>query len=175
MKKTVMVAALAASMALPSCTVFHPQRRKVTDWNIELFKEHAISVCRAPEGCDEWNPFARTIIDWLTVQPFAIAMMPISVLTDTLILNPIDAWKCAEMSTHHDRHGRHPEHSDEQAAHYDMQSLPPYVPPNPTSDVLALPRFIGRWLWGSTSSCVDPCSEEKWAEYWNEHKEQTGY
>ena len=175
MKKAILVAAVAASMALPSCTVFHPERRQMTDWNVEIIKEHAVAICRAPENCDDWNPLARTVVDWLTVQPLAIAMMPVSIAVDALILNPIQSWRCAEMDTHFDRHDKHPEHSNEQAAHYDFQAVPPYVPPNPSSDILTLPRFLGRFLWSATSCCSAPCSEEDWAEYWNEHKETTGY
>ncbi len=176
MKRTVLAVAVLASMVLPSCTVFHPQRRQMTDWNFDIIKEHAVAICRAPENCEEWNPLAETVVDWVTVQPLAIAMLPLSILCDTLILNPIDAWKCAEMKVHHKRHDRHAEHSNAQAAHYDFQAKPPFVPPNaPSSDLLALPRFLGHWLWGATSCCSEPCPEGDWNEYWNEHKEETGY
>ncbi len=175
MMRPVSMAVLGMVMALSSCTVFNPERRTLTDWNLDMVEEHAVSVCRAPEGCSEWNSLSSTVIDWVTVEPLAIAMLPVSILGDTLILNPIDAWKCAEMTTHHNRHERHAEHSNEQAAQYAYQPLPPIGPPGPVASLLTVPEFLGRWLWGSTSSCAEPCSGDSWNEYWNEHKEDQGY
>ena len=169
MKRFVRMAALAALAALPACTVFHSDRRTMTEWNFDLIEEHA------GLSDDDTSGTATSVIDFLTVEPVALAMLPVSILADTLILNPIDAWKCAEMSTHYDRDERHPEHSNEQAAHYDYQVLPPYAPPAQAAGVLAWPRLLGRWLWYSAAPVSVPCSDDQWHEYWNSHKEKVGY
>jgi hypothetical protein len=174
MKRTVLVATLFALTALPACTAFHPERRTVTNWNLHLMRHNSFQTC-APGDCEDWDTkTAPDAIDWITVQPIALAMLPLSIACDTFIVNPIDGWKRAEYEAHAEHYEWAPDASNAEAATYAYGKGP--MPGGwAASQALAMPQFIGRWIWNSTAYCAAPHNAEKWQEYWETHNEESGY
>ena len=168
MKRYALVALTALAM-LPACTAIHPQRRTLTDWNWELVVDHNHEV-PSPDNEGDLTRTATPIIDWVLVQPFQVALLPISWAADTFILNPINGWKKAELDNHMDREGRYAglETSEQGLKNYQYG---PWLPPPIISDLLDAPRFLARWLWNSTYWNADPVNDEAWEDYWQRHYE----
>lgn len=180
-----LIAAVAALGALPSCTTFNPDRRQLTEWNLGLIKEHrdpcgTMSAEPAPTeknskcgALDNMN--GSRVIDWVFVKPIAFVMLPISWLGDTLLLNPIDGYKKAELDTHERRFCQteaHPEWSDAHAAHH-AYGVIPVATPWVVSEALALPEFAARWVWNSVTPTA-PVNQDDYNAYWRMHNETTG-
>ena len=170
MKRYALVA-LTAMALLPACTAIHPERRTLTDWNWELVTDHNHKV-EAPKDANSWTDTGYPIIDWVLVQPIQVLMLPLSWAGDTFILNPINAWKKAELDTHRDREGRYMDAPTSEAGLKNYQYAP-MLPPPIVSDLLDAPRFLARWLWNSTYWGADPVDTESYDEYWNAHYEKT--
>ena len=165
------LAAIAALIVLPACTTIHPERRTLTDWNWDLVVDHNHSIS-SPDDEGDLTDTAWPLIDWVVVQPIQVAMLPVSWAGDTFILNPIDAWKSAELANHHDREVRYDVDDTSESSVKNYQYAPA-VPPHIVSDVLDLPRFVLRWLWNSTYFNAEPHDQEAWNAYWNAHNEKT--
>ena len=162
MKRLALVAALAG---LAACTTLHPDRRTLTRWNMDLIRENVRSD--SGKGVDR---AASTVMGWIFVEPIAIVLLPVSWLGDTLVVNPIDGWKKAEMQTYERRFGKDYKKSNAQAA-LDGYALAPWFPPYPIGDILAIPEFAGHWIWNSVYPTAPTCPVE-WSEYWNDHHEE---
>ena len=183
MNKIALAALLAAFAGLPACTTFNPQRRTMTDWSLSMVKEPAnpcgtmspYSGPKADKCGTQPDRAGRTFIDAVFVKPIAFVMLPISWATDTLILNPIDGYKKAELDSHERRFcmaEAHENWSDAHAAHH-AYGVVPVATPWVVSDLLAAPEFAARWVWNSVTP-VDPVNKDSYDEYWREHNEQTG-
>lgn len=190
MRKLALVAALAAFAALPACTTFNPQRRTLTDWSVAQLKEPAdpcgtMSYDPEPkagekDACGGKTIFhgmtGRKVVNWVFVKPIELVMVPVSWLGDTLILNPIDGWKKAELDTYERRfckaEAAGDEWSDAHAAHH-AYGVIPVATPWVVSDLLAAPEFAARWIWNSVSP-ADPVNTDAYNAYWREHNETTG-
>ena len=183
MKKIALVATIAALAGLPACTAFNPQRRTMTDWNMSMIKEPvdpcgSMSPLSGPNAAKcgtNADGAGRSFIDALLVKPIAFAMIPISWATDTLILNPIDAYKKTELDTHERRFCRadgNDDWSDAHAAHH-AYGVVPVATPWVVSEALAAPEFTARWFWNSVYP-TDPVNQDAYDDYWREHNEQTG-
>lgn len=168
MKRLALVAALAF---LPACTTFHEDRRTLTNWNLELIRDAASAKPKTPCDKDDWDGLGNPVINWLLVEPVAIAMLPVSWLGDTLIVNPINGWEKAELQVYNRRFGHDDEMGASESALRNAQ-LAPGVTPWIVGDALAVPEFLGHWLWNSTY-WTDPVNKESWNQYWNEHHEQS--
>jgi len=187
MKKLAVVALAAAVAGLPACTTMHKDRRTMTDWNMGLLREK-VDPCgtsaahgknKAQSGdCKAGANFnaegtGPKLIEYVTVKPIALAMLPVSWLTDTVILNPINAFKRAELETHDRKYcapEHHPEWSDAQADEHAYGVVPP-VTPWPVGYVLTAPEFAGRWVWNSLFPTA-PVNDAKYEAYWHEHNEE---
>lgn len=170
MKKSALVA-LTALALLPACTAIHPERRTLTEWNWELVVDHNHKV----EGSDDangWSDPAYAIFDWVLVQPIQVALLPVSWAGDTFILNPIDAWKKAELDNHNDREGRYLGLSTAEEGVKNYQYAP-LLPPPIVSDALDAPRFVARFLWNATYWGADPVNQKEYEEYWQHHNEMS--
>jgi hypothetical protein len=163
------LAALAAVTLLSACTTLHEDRRTLTEWNWKVVTDHAQPIT-APEGMKDWDGTIHPIIDWITVEPVAFALLPVSWLGDTLILNPIDGWKKAELAQHKSFESRYSEGSTAQTANQNFQTLPPAMPPWIVADALTWPHFALNWVWNSTYP-TDPHCETSWNKYWQQHNE----
>lgn len=168
MKRLALVAALAI---LPACTTFHEDRRTLTNWNLELIRGNAREKPKAACDRNDWDGTANPLITWVLVEPLAVAMLPVSWLGDTLVLNPINGWQKAELQTYNRRFGDDANRGVGEAADKNYQ-LAPGVVPAPVSDALALPEFAGHWLWNSVYWTA-PVNKDSWNKYWNEHHEQS--
>lgn len=168
MKRYALVALTALAM-LPACTAIHPERRTLTNWNWQLVTDHNEKV-DAPKNANGWTDTAYPIFDWVLVQPIQICMLPISWAGDTFILNPINAWKKAELQNHNDREGRYVGLGTSEDGVKNYQYAP-LVPPPIVSDALDVPRFLARFLWNATYWGADPVNDEQYEEYWQHHHE----
>ncbi|MCE9638273.1 MAG: hypothetical protein K8T90_21440 [Planctomycetes bacterium] len=184
MKSFGLVAVISVGAALSACTTFNPHRRTMTDWNVSMLKA-PVDPCGsmpAVEGTGNNGQCGgnaegagRRAIDAIFVKPIAFAMMPISWATDTLILNPIDGYKKAELEVHERRFCEtesHPEWSDAHAAHHAYGAVP-VATPWVISEALALPEFAARWVWNSVYP-TSPVDQDAYNQYWREHNEVTG-
>lgn len=187
MKKLALVAAVAACAALPACTTFHSQRRTLTDWSLSQIREKRdpcgsmsadtqAAAGKIPCNAGNADGAARSFIDAAFVKPVAFALLPVSWLGDTLILNPINAYKKAELDSHERRYCA-PEAagdnwSDAHAAHHAYGAVP-VLTPWVVSDALAAPEFAARWIWSSVYP-TDPVNQAAYEQYWREHNETTG-
>ena len=179
-----LIAAVAALGALPSCTTFNPERRQLTEWNWSLVKENKDPCGTMPEPTNmgmgkKCGPSAdvagNTVIDAIFVKPIAFVMLPISWLGDTLLLNPIDGYKKAELENHERRFCQteaHPEWSDAHAAQH-AYGVIPVATPWIVSEALAAPEFAARWIWNSVAPTA-PVNQDDYNAYWREHNEMTG-
>jgi hypothetical protein len=163
--------ALATMLALPACTTIHPERRTLTTWNWELLVDHNHKL-DAPKDENDLSRPGTALIDWVTVQPVAAVMMPVSWSIDTFFLNPIDGWKSATLSTYNDREVRY-DLPDSQESAVKQYQYAPMLPPPIVSDLLDAPRFLLRWLWNSTYFNAPPHDQQAWNDYWNENNEQS--
>ena len=168
MKRLALVAALAI---LPACTTIHEDRRVLTEWNLDLIRDTAHE--RPKQACDahDWDGISNPIIKWVLVEPFAVVMLPISWLGDTLILNPINGFEKAELQSYNRRFGDDQDRGAAESANKNFQ-LAPGLPPPPIAQLLAIPEFLGHWIWNSTY-WTDPVNKESWNRYWNEHHEES--
>ncbi len=169
MKRLTLVA-IAALIALPACTTIHPDRRTLTEWNWELLTDGNQKV-EAPKDVDSWSDTAYPVFDWLVVQPIALVMLPVSWAIDTVIVNPVNAFKKTQLDTHMDREGRYADLGTAEAAAKNYKPTP-ITPPWIVSDLLDLPRFAARWVWNSTY-WSDPVDVDGYEEYWQTHYEVT--
>lgn len=180
MKKLALAGLLAAVVGLPACTTFNPHRRTMTDWNMSMLRENH-DPCgtlhpdtQPPHGWKGWDNVGKKGVNWVLVKPIQGVMLPISWLTDTLILNPIDGYKKAEYDTHEHKTCKADMTcvSNAQADHHSYGVIPAATP-WPVSWALTAPEFLGRWIWNSTTPTdpVCPCAYE---EYWRAHNESTG-
>jgi hypothetical protein len=184
MKKLALAVSLAALAGLPACTTFNPKRRTMTNWNLSMLRE-------PPDPCGTMSPetemyttkdcrssadrAGRGIVDAVFVKPIAFLMMPISWVTDTLVLNPIDGYKKAELDSHERRFchtGAEEGWSNAHAAHH-AYGVVPVATPWVVSDALAAPEFVARWFWNSVTP-TDPVDKAAYEEYWRQHNEHTG-
>ena len=101
MKRLALLAALAA---LPACTAFHPDRRTMTNWNWDLVRTTTQTKPKAPCDNTDWDGFGNPVINWVAAIP-EVVLLPVSVAVDTLILNPIDGFKKAELQVYNRRFG----------------------------------------------------------------------
>lgn len=170
MKRLALVAALAI---LPACTTLHDDRRTLTDWNLELIRDTAHPGPTAPCDREDWDRVGNPLINWILVEPFAAVMLPVSWVVDTVVLNPIDGWQKAEIQTYNRRFGRDDERGTAESAIKNHQ-LAPMLPPPIIASAMAMPEFLGHWLWNSIYP-TDPVNKDSWNAYWNEHHEQSSY
>jgi hypothetical protein len=168
MKRLALVTALAV---LPACTVFHPERRQLTEWNLDLIKRTVASTPVGPSDKNDLDAAANPVIDYVLVLPFQAIMLPFSVLGDMLVVNPINGFEKAELQTYNRRFGRDDEFGTSQAGLNNEQLAPGLLPPILT-DLIAVPEFLGHWLWNSTY-WTDPVNKDSWNRYWNDHHEQS--
>jgi hypothetical protein len=168
MKWLALVAALAV---LPACTTLHKDRRTLTHWNWELVKDGFGRRQNPDDLAEAADNVGNRVLGWVTIEPIAIVMMPVSWLGDTLIANPIDGFKKAEIQTYQRRFGKDDERGVVESAEKSYQYAP-LLPPAPVSSLLAVPEFLGHWVWNSTYP-TDPVNTQSWNDYWNEHHEQT--
>jgi len=171
MKRLALVAALAGLAVLPACTTFHKDRRSLTQWNLELIKDTAKpSPAKSPES---WHAdgVAHPVINYVFVEPIAAVMLPVSWLGDTLIVNPVNGFKKAQLQHHERRFGCDDQRGVVESQVKDYGTVVPWVPPWPVSDVLAAPEFLARWAWNSTYP-TDPVNQDSYNAYWDEHNEQ---
>jgi len=168
MKRLVLVTALAV---LPACTVFHPERRQLITWNWENLT-NTVSVSPG-EGKDKdaADNVVNPLINWILVAPFQAIMLPFSFLGDALIVNPINGWEKAEIQTYNRRFSRDDEFGTSQSAVNNYQYMPGLLPPILT-DLIAVPEFLGHWIWNSTY-WTPPVDKDSWNRYWNDHHEQS--
>jgi hypothetical protein len=167
MKRLALVAALAVLPA--ACTTVHQDRRVLTDWNLDLIKDTGRERPKAACDYKDWDGVSNPIIKWVLVEPFACAMLPISWLGDTLVLNPINGFQKAELQVYNRRFGEDEERGVGEAADQNYQ-LAPLAPPPMVSDAFAVPEFLGHWIWNSTYWTA-PVNKDSWNKYWNEHHE----
>jgi len=170
MKKFALVALTAMAM-LPACTAIHPERRTLTDWNWEMVVDHNHKV-DAPKDSNSWTDSAYPVFDWVLVQPIQVALLPVSWVGDTFILNPIDAWKKAALDNHNDREGRYLGLSTSESGVKNYQYAP-MIPPPFVSDALDYPRFLARFLWNATYWAADPVDQSAYESYWQRHHEMS--
>ncbi len=168
MKRLALLAALAV---LPACTTFHEDRRTLTDWNLNWIRETAGVKPKAPCDARDWDGAANPVINWVLVEPIACVMLPISWLGDTLIVNPINGWEKAELQVYNRRFGGDDSRGVSESGDRNAQWAPG-VTPWIVGDVLAVPEFLGHWIWNSTYP-TDPVNKESWNKYWNEHNEKS--
>lgn len=180
MKKIALVAAVLGLCALPACTTANPQRRMLTDWSLANIKEPVDPCGSMPSsketkdncGGDQEKAAAR-FIDTVFVKPISFAMLPVAWAGDTLILNPINGWKKAEIQCQERRFceaGKHADWSDAHAAAESGAGIP-IATPWIVTDILALPEFAARFVWNSVSS-TDPVCQDCYNSYWNQHNEK---
>jgi hypothetical protein len=168
MKRLALLAALAV---LPACTTIHEDRRTLTEWNLNWIRETAGVKPKAPCDNRDWDGTANPVINWVLVEPIACVMLPISWLGDTLIVNPINGWEKAELQVYNRRFGGDDSRGVSESGDRNAQ-LAPGVAPWIVGDALAVPEFLGHWLWNSTYP-TDPVNKESWNKYWNEHNERS--
>lgn len=186
MNKLAFVAVAAAAACLPACTTVHKNRRTMTEWSMSGLKESADPCGSMPKEsgaaykgtkCQDADPTiaGRSAVDALTVKPIQFAMLPISWALDTVLLNPINAWKKAELETYERKYCKtsdDPNCTDAHAAHH-AYGVVPTATPWPISYVLTAPEFAARWVWHSVTPS-DPVNEKAYDAYWREHNETTG-
>ena len=172
MKRLAVVVALAGLWVLPGCTTIHPERRTLTNWNLELIKEAASPGPQPVDSIYDFDGVANPIANWLLVEPLAVVMFPASWVTGTLILNPINGWQKAELQVHERRFGRDDERGAAESALKSGYAMAPWAPPAPVGDALAFPEFVGHWLWNSIYP-TGPVSKAGYNLYWDEHNEDT--
>ena len=155
----------------PACTTIHEDRRVLTNWNLELIKDVAGS--KPQTGCDstDWDGFGNPIINWVLVEPICCAMLPVSWVVDTVVVNPINGFQKAELQTYNRRFGHDDEMGTSESGIKNFQ-FAPGVPPEPVPCLIGMPEFLGRWLWNSTFWTA-PVNKDSWNAYWNEHHEQS--
>ncbi len=185
MKKIALVAAVLGLCALPACTTANPQRRTLTDWSLGNLREPAdpcgsmpstkVSSKASKDNCGGGNPdkAASGFIDAVFVKPVAFAMLPVAWVGDTLILNPINGWKKAEIQSYERRFceaEKHQNWSDAHAAAEAGAGIPIAVPWIVT-DLLAAPEFAARFVWNSVSA-TDPVCQDCYNAYWAKHNEK---
>jgi hypothetical protein len=168
MKRLALVAALAI---LPACTTVHEDRRTVTTWNLELIKDTGREKPKAACDKDDWDGVANPLINWVLVEPFAVAMLPVSWAADTFVVNPINGWQKAEIQTYNRRFAHDDEMGTSESGVKNFQ-LAPAIPPAPVASAIAIPEFLGHWIWNSVY-WTDPVNKDSWNKYWNEHHEQS--
>jgi len=170
MKRLALLAALAV---LPACTTIHEDRRTLTRWNWELITDTARGAGTPSTGCGvgDADGVANPLINWILVEPFACIMLPGSWLVDTLIINPIDGWKKAELQVYNRRFGTDDFRGGRESALQSWQ-VAPAVTPWIVGNIIALPEFFGHWIWNSTY-WTDPVNNDSWNKYWSEHNEQS--
>lgn len=189
MKPSALIVLAVLGATLPACTTLHPDRRQMTEWNWSLVRQkpdpcgtmpkpdpYLEMDAKGPTKCGgNLDAGGNTLIDWVLVKPVAIVMLPVSWLTDTLLLNPINGYKKAELQNYERRFCEaemHPEWSDARAAH-NAYGVVPVLTPWIVSDALAAPEFAARWLWNSTAP-TSPVNDANYEAYWREHNESTG-
>jgi hypothetical protein len=168
MKRLALVAALAV---LPACTTVHPDRRTLTEWNLDLLRNTTRVRPSAPCDRADWDAAGNPLINWILVAPIEAVMLPGSWLVDTLVVNPINGWEKAELQSYNRRFGRDDELGVSESGLQNAQ-LAPGVAPWIVGDVLAAPEFLGHWLWNSIY-WTDPVNKESWNQYWNDHHERS--
>lgn len=187
MKKLALAALLAAGVGLPACTTFNPHRRQLTDWSVAMLREKPDPCGTFPAEshpckgkncvCNRADRMGRKVVDVVCVKPIvAVVMIPAAWLTDTLILNPIEGWKKAEVETH-ERKTCKAEHAGDKWSdvHADQHSygVVPTVTPWPIGYLLSAPEFVARFAWNALTP-TDPICPGTYGEYWREHNESTG-
>ena len=168
MKRLALVAALAL---LPACTTFHEDRRTLTNWNLDLIRDTARAKPKQACDANDWDGFGNPLINWVLVEPFAVAMLPISWVIDTAIVNPINGFEKAELQVYNRRFGTDDQMGASETSLRSAQVLPGLMPPI-VGDLIAVPEFAGHWLWNSLY-WTDPVNKDSWNRYWNDHHEQS--
>jgi hypothetical protein len=168
MKRLALLATLAV---LPACTTIHEDRRVLTNWNWDLITDTARSTPKGACDASDLDGIVNPLINWVLVEPIACVMLPGSWLIDTLILNPIDGWKKAELQVYERRFGTDDQRGVSESALRNAQ-VAPALTPWFVGDILALPEFLGHWIWNSTY-WTDPVNKESWNKFWNEHNEKS--
>ena len=168
MKRLALVAALAL---LPACTTVHQDRRALTNWNLELIRDVGRTTPRQACDANDWDGFGNPLINWILVEPIALAMLPVSWAIDTAIVNPINGFEKAELQSYNRRFGADAEMGTSESGLQNAQ-IAPAAAPWVVGDVLAAPEFVGHWLWNSLYWTA-PVNKDSWNQYWNEHHEQS--
>jgi hypothetical protein len=168
MKRLALLATLAV---LPACTTIHEDRRTLTSWNWDLITETARGGPNASGGINGLDGVVNPLINWVLVEPFACLMLPGSWLLDTLVVNPIDGYKKAELQVYNRRFGTDDFRGGVESGIRNAQ-VAPGITPWIVGDIIALPEFLGHWIWNSTY-WTDPVNTESWNMFWNEHNEQS--
>ena len=161
------LALLAALVILPACTAFHPERRTVTEWNWKLMRDTTGGKdwlggpnAKAPCDLQDVDGVGNPIINWIIAIP-ELALLPVSVAVDTVILNPIDGFKKAELQTYNRHYG-----ADDTRGTAESQ----------TREIIDAPmwpfEFVAHWAWNSIY-WTDPVNKDDWNKYWNDHNERS--
>ncbi len=169
MKRLALLAALAV---LPACTTIHEDRRALTSWSWDYVVETARGTPKSPCDAGDLDGVVNPVINWVLVEPFAVLiMLPCSWVVDTVIVNPIDGWKKAELQVYNRRFGADDQRGSTESGVRNLQYAPAVLPWF-VGDIIALPEFLGHWIWNSTY-WTDPVNTESWNKYWSEHNEQS--
>lgn len=168
MKRLALVTALAV---LPACTVFHEDRRQLTTWNLELIRDTVRAQPAGPRDKNDMDSAANPLINWILVAPFQVVMLPFSIAGDALVVNPINGFEKAELQVYNRRFSHDDELGTSQAGLNNEQLAPGLLPPL-LCDLIAVPEFLGHWIWNSTYWTA-PVSKDSWNRYWNDHHESS--
>ena len=167
MKRLALVAALGI---LTACTTIHQDRRTLTNWNLDMIRETVHTRPKAACNASDWDGLTNPLINFIPAT-FGCLMLPVSIVTDTLIVNPINGWEKAELQVYNRRFGHEETEGTSESGIRNAQVVPGVLPWI-VGDALAVPEFAAHWLWNSTYP-TDPVNKESWNTYWNEHHERS--